>query len=579
MKPILIIILTAATAWAAGPLTPPGPPAPTMKTLDQVEARTPIESLPFVISSPGSYYFTGNLEFSDSSGNAITITSDNVTLDLEGFTLSSIAEVTGHAIHVHGGLNNIAIRDGNIAGNTTVAVNGTAPNLTWTMSASGFDTGITASSYYSSRNLVVERIHVNGCRTFGIAADQCTVNDCSVKDSFRGIHVNFSSVANCRVIQSRDHGIISFGGSVTDSTASSNGGSGIIAERAVVTNCMTAANGGSGIVASSGSVTNSVARENNLSSIPGELDLKAPHAVVSATKYGTGSIAGKIPIENLPVIISSPGSYYFTENLEFSDTSGDAIKITSGNVTLDLGGFTLSSTSGVTGSGVKVNGDLSNVVIKNGNISGNSTVTISGTAPNQTWVTSAAGFAIGIDVTNVPNTSTTSISVDRVRVDGCRATGISAQGGVITNCIASFNVLIGIVASKGGNVASCTAQFNGQSGISAADGTVTSSRATFNGFVGIGASRGSVTDSMASNNGGDGIAASHGSVNNSTAMSNGSSGIAAAFGSVTSCVTKENNTSSTVNKFDLQAPEAVVAFTKYGTGDTTGSTLTGNLTP
>jgi hypothetical protein len=41
---------------AQGSLTPPpGAPAPTMKTLDQIEARTPISSAPFTISAPGSY--------------------------------------------------------------------------------------------------------------------------------------------------------------------------------------------------------------------------------------------------------------------------------------------------------------------------------------------------------------------------------------------------------------------------------------------------------------------------------------------------------------------------------------------
>ena len=64
---------------AQGLLTPPGAPAPTMKTLDQVEARTPISSAPFTISTSGSYYLTGNLTVT--SGTAITIAADQVTLD------------------------------------------------------------------------------------------------------------------------------------------------------------------------------------------------------------------------------------------------------------------------------------------------------------------------------------------------------------------------------------------------------------------------------------------------------------------------------------------------------------------
>src|SRR5215207_11600534 len=49
------------STFAQGTLTPPGAPAQTMKTLDQVEPRKPISSLPFTITQPGSYYVTSNL--------------------------------------------------------------------------------------------------------------------------------------------------------------------------------------------------------------------------------------------------------------------------------------------------------------------------------------------------------------------------------------------------------------------------------------------------------------------------------------------------------------------------------------
>ena len=61
-------LLALSRIFAQGPLTPPGTPAPTMKTLDQVEARTDLNKLAGdatavrVITSPGSYYLTANLE-------------------------------------------------------------------------------------------------------------------------------------------------------------------------------------------------------------------------------------------------------------------------------------------------------------------------------------------------------------------------------------------------------------------------------------------------------------------------------------------------------------------------------------
>jgi len=54
-------LLLAHPAFSQGPLTPGGTPTPTMKTLTQIEPRTPIESLPFTITQPGSYYLTKNL--------------------------------------------------------------------------------------------------------------------------------------------------------------------------------------------------------------------------------------------------------------------------------------------------------------------------------------------------------------------------------------------------------------------------------------------------------------------------------------------------------------------------------------
>jgi len=51
---------------------------------------TAITSLPAVITAQGVYCFTGNLSTSMTSGNAITINANNVTLDLNGYKLGGL---------------------------------------------------------------------------------------------------------------------------------------------------------------------------------------------------------------------------------------------------------------------------------------------------------------------------------------------------------------------------------------------------------------------------------------------------------------------------------------------------------
>ena len=64
---VLVHVLTTGYVAAQGSLTPPGAPAETMKTLEQVEPRTPVSSLPFTITQSGSYYLTTTLALAAAS--------------------------------------------------------------------------------------------------------------------------------------------------------------------------------------------------------------------------------------------------------------------------------------------------------------------------------------------------------------------------------------------------------------------------------------------------------------------------------------------------------------------------------
>jgi hypothetical protein len=79
---------------------------------------TPIGSLPFTITAQGSYCLTQNLSTAIATGNAITINSDFVVLDLKGFKIGGGAAGAGTEATGVYALNrkNITIKNGNVRG-------------------------------------------------------------------------------------------------------------------------------------------------------------------------------------------------------------------------------------------------------------------------------------------------------------------------------------------------------------------------------------------------------------------------------------------------------------------------------
>ncbi|MSU59661.1 MAG: right-handed parallel beta-helix repeat-containing protein [Pedosphaera sp.] len=117
----LAVLTSTNSAFAQGSLTPPvGAPAPVMKSLAQVEPRTPINATTtpgngtatYVIAQPGSYFLEGNIAVSTTNG--ISVTTNDVTIDLRGFTISRATGTNGSAIQVSAA--NCAIRSGNVRG-------------------------------------------------------------------------------------------------------------------------------------------------------------------------------------------------------------------------------------------------------------------------------------------------------------------------------------------------------------------------------------------------------------------------------------------------------------------------------
>ena len=224
------LVAIVAGATDAGPLDPTGGPGSTLKTLHQVEPRTPIESLPYSISAPGSYYLAANLTGSAGS-NGITINASDVTIDLNGFTLTGppgtgtergiVGDFTQSRIRVHNG----RVREWGGGG----------------VSFAGFDVIIDG----------VSAIHNGFNGSFGdygiwvANGGPAVVRNCVVQDNGKpgsnvggGVSINFGVLEDC--------------------TARNNWGVGITATHSVVDGCVVQGSTSIGISANQSTIRNCV---------------------------------------------------------------------------------------------------------------------------------------------------------------------------------------------------------------------------------------------------------------------------------------------------------------------------------
>lgn len=84
-----------------------------MKTLTQIEPRTPISSLPFTITEPGHYYLEKSIV---TTGDGIVISTGDVVLDLNGFTLTGDGTAGDYGIEANGDFSRVVIRNGGVRG-------------------------------------------------------------------------------------------------------------------------------------------------------------------------------------------------------------------------------------------------------------------------------------------------------------------------------------------------------------------------------------------------------------------------------------------------------------------------------
>lgn len=243
----MAIIMAGAWLTHAGPLTPP--PGPVTST-GRFSPRTEITGLPFTIATSGSYYLGSSLT-APGPGTGITISANNVDIDLNGFELIGVGGGPGDtAVTLTAGFTNTAVHDGTIRGWGDVGLDLGLGRYAHVYNVRAHDCGgdgVRLGSWGIIRNCVaasnavgiitVENCKITNCVTannlldgliagFGTHVSHCV----STSNARRG----FLLIGECVLIGSTaslnsEHGVEAFTSCrISDCTANDNGVAGVV---------------------------------------------------------------------------------------------------------------------------------------------------------------------------------------------------------------------------------------------------------------------------------------------------------------------------------------------------------------
>ena len=403
-------VASALSLLGQGSLVPSGTPTPTMKTLDQIEPRRPIDATntpgnatnEFRIIQSGSYYLTGNVAV-ESGKNGISVETDGVAIDLNGFTLSGKAPERGI---VSLGFNRLTVRNGRLSG---WAVGIDARETSGTSSRDCvfsdliiFGDGISAAAgarierctivdsptfaIETLDSVLIERCMVRGALGFGFRTQgNVRILDCTLSAGTSpplarsGIVVGDQVViSGCAVTGFRGDGISTGTRAiVTDCSASTNGVGGLdsgieAGESSTVFKCVATGNSGAGIVVGIVSeVLNCTARANGATGIAlGERcrvrdSLAEGNALDGINEGGSGRISGCVAMANSGDGIESAGASTI-ENCNANINTENGIRVVHNSLVKDnachTNGSGASSGAGIfaTGASNRIEGNAVN---------------------------------------------------------------------------------------------------------------------------------------------------------------------------------------------------------------------------
>jgi len=484
--------LMAGVAFGQGSLTPPGVPGEMMKTLDQIEPRIPISSAGYTVSQSGSYYLTTNLTATNGQ-TGIGVYTDNVTIDLNGFTLTGPGGSSGFGIYQEFSCRNLTVLNGKVVDFSGDAMSGIklsgAANRLHSIQSSGNHYGIEVNSSILSDCVVHNNnsigILVNSGSTLrdciardnggrGFSCEQSTLRGCSAYgNNGAGIGANTgSTLINCEASGNSYDGISADSGSIVlGCTAYGNDDAGIHASyNCTIRDCTVYRNTGDGIEAftknlvtgnncsdngynaGSGAGIHVTADDNRLEGntvIDNDRGLEidaANNYIADNTVSGNYDNYDIVPSNQvnillceLPETIDWPARVKLAGTLYLA-TANSGITINANDITIDLAGHALIG-SGAVWSAIFVNGSQQNITVKNGVVRG--------------WGRN------GLNLWEAENSIISGVMAYENSTNGISL----GSGGMIENCTVKDTGGDGIVCDDGCSIRNCTVRDNGGSGI------------------------------------------------------------------------------------------------------------------